>query len=228
MNKLRFIISILFVPLLLVLVYNFIQLFFSFAGNANSNIVPFWVGIGVYFLFQVIFFKPMSTYVFGHELTHALAGLLSGAQIKKFKVSSNKGSVTLTKDNVFITLAPYFFPIYPIIVILVYFSLAWFMDITKIYSWFLFFAGVSLAFYYALTFYAIKVGQEDMKIYGKFFSLVFVCFINIIMVVLVLAWIFPNYIHVKDFFIKSFNDGINFYKYIFIGVYKCLAFLRTK
>jgi hypothetical protein len=170
----------------------------------------------------------MSTYVFGHELTHALVGLLSGAQIKKFKVSANKGSVTLTKDNVFITLAPYFFPIYPIIIILIYFALGWFMDITRIYSWFLFFAGISLAFYYALTFYAIKVGQEDMKIYGKFFSLVFVCFINIIMVVLVLAWIFPNYIHVKDFFVKVFTDGINFYKYIFIGVYKCLAFLKTK
>ena len=215
-------------PLLLVLVYDFIQLFFSFAGKTNTNIVPFWIGIAIYFLFQVIFFKPMSTYVFGHELTHALAGLLSGAQIKKFKVSSNKGSVTLTKDNIFITLAPYFFPIYPIIIILIYFSLAWFMDITKIYSWFLFFFFISLAFYYALTFYAIKVGQEDMKIYGKFFSLVFVCFINIIMVVLVLAWIFPNHIYVKDFFVKVFNDGIGFYKYIFIGVYKCLAFLKTK
>ena len=34
----------------------------------------------------------------------------------QFKVSSNKGSVTLTKDNIFITLSPYFFPIYPIII----------------------------------------------------------------------------------------------------------------
>ena len=228
MNKIRFIISVFFIPLLLVLIYNFFQLFFSFAGKTSFDIVPFWIGIAVYFLFQVIFFKPMSTYVFGHELTHALTGLLSGAQIKKFKVSANKGSVTLTKDNIFITLSPYFFPIYPIIIILIYFVLGWFMDITKIYSWFLFFSGMSLAFYYALTFYAIKVGQEDMKIYGKFFSLVFVCFINIIMVVFVLAWIFPNHIFVKDFFVNVISDGIDFYKYIFMGVYKCLAFLKTK
>lgn len=228
MNKLRFITAVLLLPALLAFIYDFFQLFFSFAGQTNMNIVPFWIGIAVYFLFQVIFFKPMSTYVFGHELTHALAGLLSGAQIKKFKVSANKGSVTLTKDNIFITLSPYFFPIYPIIIILIYFCLGWFIDITAVYSWFLFFAGVSLAFYYALTFYAIKVGQEDMKIYGKFFSLVFVCFINIIMVVLVLAWIFPNHIFVKDFFAKVFSDGIDFYKYIFVGVYKCLAFLKTK
>ena len=82
---------------------------------------------------------------------------------------------------------------------------------------------MALAFHYALTFYAIKVGQEDMKIYGKFFSLVFVCFVNIIMVILVLAWIFPYNINVKDFFVNTFYDGINFYKYIFVGVYKCLG-----
>ena len=170
----------------------------------------------------------MSTYVFGHELTHALAGLLSGAQIKKFKVYRNKGSVSLTKNNVFITLAPYFVPIYPIIIILVYFTLAWYIDVTKIYSWFLFFSGIALAFYYALTFYAIKVGQEDMIIYGEFFSFVFVCFINIIMVILILAWIFPNKIEINDFFVKVFNDGINFYKYIFVGVNKCWVLLKTK
>ena len=208
--------------------YDFFKLFFYFAEQTNINIVPFWLGIATYVLFQIIFFKPMSTYVFGHELTHALAGLLSGAQIKKFKVSRNKGSVTLTKNNIFITLAPYFVPIYPIIIIFVYFALAWFMDVVQIYSWFLFFSGIALAFYYALTFYAIKVGQEDMIIYGKFFSFIFVCFINIIMVVLILAWIFPSNIEINDFFVKVFNDCINFYKYIFIGVSKCWVLLKTK
>ena len=226
MNKIRFVLSVILLPLLIVLIYDFFKLFFLFAGQTNINIVPFWLGIAMYVLFQVIFFKPMSTYVFGHELTHALAGLLSGAQIKKFKVSRNKGSVTLTKNNIFITLAPYFVPIYPIIIILVYFALAWFMDITKMYSWFLFFSGIALAFYYALTFYAIKVGQEDMIIYGKFFSFIFVCFINIIMVIFILAWIFPNKIEINDFFVKVFNDGINFYKYVFIGVSKCWVLLK--
>lgn len=208
--------------------YDFFKLFFLFAEQTNINIVPFWLGIATYVLFQIIFFKPMSTYVFGHELTHALAGLLSGAQIKKFKVSRKKGSVTLTKNNIFITLAPYFVPIYPIIIIFVYFALAWFMDVVQIYSWFLFFSGIALAFYYALTFYAIKVGQEDMIIYGQFFSFIFVCFINIIMVVLILAWIFPSNIEINDFFVKVFNDCINFYKYIFIGVSKCWVLLKTK
>ncbi|MBQ3835354.1 MAG: hypothetical protein II816_07575 [Elusimicrobia bacterium] len=228
MNKVRFVISLLLLPLLLVLGYNFLQLFFSFASKTNFNIVPFWLGIGVYILFQFVFFKPMSTYVFGHEFTHALAGILSGAQIKKFKVSKNGGSVTLNKDNIFITLSPYFFPLYSIIIIVVYFALAWFTDTTKLYSWFLFFSGAALAFHYALTFYAIKIGQEDMRVYGKFFSLVFVCFVNIIMVVFVLAWIFPDMINITDFFVKVFYDGVDFYKYIFTGVYKCLAFLKTK
>ncbi len=46
-------------------------------------IVPFWIGVIVYFLFQV---KPMRTYVFGRELTYAITGLLSGVQIKKIKL----------------------------------------------------------------------------------------------------------------------------------------------
>lgn len=228
MSKVRLIISIFLLPLLLVLVYNFLQLFFSFAEKTSAVTIPFWLGVGVYLLFQMIFFKPMATYVFGHELTHAIAGILSGAQIKKFKVSKKGGSVTLNKDNIFITLSPYFFPLYSVIIIVIYFALAWFIDKTKIYSWFLFFSGAALAFHYALTFYAIKIGQEDMRVYGNFFSLIFVCFVNIIMVVFVLAWIFPDTINVKDFFVKVFYNGVEFYKYIFTGVYKCLVSLKTK
>lgn len=229
MNKVRFFISVLLLPALLVLIYDFCQMFFSFAGKTDSNIVPFWLGIIVYILFQIIFFKPMMTYVFGHEFTHALVGLISGAKIKKFKVSQNKGSVSLTKDNIFITLSPYFVPLYTIAIIIFYYCLlGWFFDISKIRSYFLFFSGVSLAFHYALTFYAIKIGQEDMKIYGKFFSLFFVVFVNIIVLIVILTLIFPQFIDIRSFLSSAFDDVVYIYKYIFTGVYKCLAFLKTK
>ena len=112
MKFFRTIIAVLLLPLLVVCVYNFIKTVFIFAGTTNLSMVPFWLGIIIYFIFQAVFYKPMRTYVFGHELTHALTGLLSGARIKKFKVSKNSGSVSLTKDNIFITLSPYFIPIY--------------------------------------------------------------------------------------------------------------------
>lgn len=229
MNKVRFFISVLLLPAVIVLVYDFCKLFFSFAGETDINIVPFWLGIIVYILFQIIFFKPMETYVFGHEFTHAIVGIISGAKIKKFKVSRNGGSVSLTKDNVFITLSPYFVPLYTIAIIIFYYCfLGWFFDISKLRSYFLFFSGISLAFHYALTFYALKVGQEDMKVYGKFFSFFFVSFVNIVVLILVLTLIFPQYINIKDFAFSAFDDIVYVYKYIFTGVYKCLASLKTK
>ena len=194
MNKIRFFISILFLPAVIVLVYDFCHMFFSFAGKTDSNIVPFWLGIIVYILFQIIFFKPLQTYVFGHEFTHAITGIISGAKIKKFKVSRNGGSVSLTKDNVFITLSPYFIPLYTIAIIIFYYCvLGWFFDISKLRSYFLFFSGISLAFHYALTFYALKIGQEDMKVYGKFFSFFFVAFVIIVVLILVLTVILFMY-----------------------------------
>lgn len=228
MKILRVFISILMLPLLAVLMYHFVHLFFVFASKTSTQFAPFWIGIITYFLFQIIFFKPLSSYVFGHELTHAITGLLSGAEIKNFKVSQNKGSVSLTKDNVLITLSPYFLPLYSIIIIIVYLSLGWFIDTKPFYPYYLFLSGMALAFHYALTFYAIKTGQEDMKVYGRFFSLVFVCFVNIIIVVFVLVLIFPYSINIKDFFVDVFYNAISVYKYIFVGVYEWCASLKMK
>ncbi|MEA5000835.1 MAG: hypothetical protein VB017_02990 [Endomicrobiaceae bacterium] len=228
MKTIRVIISVLLLPLLAVLIYKFINLFVVFAGQTNMKIAPFWIGVITYFLFQIIFFKPMSSYVFGHELTHAIAGLLSGAEIKSFKVSQSKGSVSLTKDNIFITLSPYFIPLYAVILIIIYFSLAWFVNIKLFYPYFLFLSGMALAFHYALTFYAIKTGQEDIKVYGSFFSLVFICFVNIIIVIFVLVLIFPDSINIKKFYVDVFENAVHLYKYIFAGVYQWLCSLKMK
>ena len=62
---------------------------------------------------------PVRAYVLGHELTHALWGLLFGARVSKLRVGTSGGSVTLSKSNVWITLAPYFFPFYTVVVALI-------------------------------------------------------------------------------------------------------------
>ena len=59
----------------------------------------------------------MWIYVFGHELTHALWTWLFGGQVKKMKVSSSGGHVIISKTNFLIALAPYFFPLYAVIVV---------------------------------------------------------------------------------------------------------------
>ena len=65
-----------------------------------EGINAWWVyllGIGVYFLFERFLTKPMNVYVFGHELTHAITGILSGAKVHSFKSSSKGGEVRLSR-----------------------------------------------------------------------------------------------------------------------------------
>ncbi len=64
--------------------------------------------------------KPMLVYVFGHELTHAVWTWLCGGRVKRFKASASGGHVILTKSNFLIALAPYFFPLYAVLVILIF------------------------------------------------------------------------------------------------------------
>ena len=76
-------------------------------------------GIAAFALAWFALSHPVRMYVLGHELTHALWGLLFGARPSDVRVSASGGSVKLTKSNMLITLAPYFFPFYTFIVIVV-------------------------------------------------------------------------------------------------------------
>ncbi len=173
--------------------------------NVSQKAVPFWVGAGCYFLFQLIFFRPVRTYIFGHELTHAVAGILSGARLKKFKVASSGGSVVLTKTNIFITLAPYFIPIYTVFLIIVYWAGGKFWAFENYHSVFLFLAGFSLSFHFGLTYFALSQGQSDLKQFGVFFSGVIIVLINCIVIVLLFKALFPDNVGLKYYFIESYN-----------------------
>src|SRR5947199_6084277 len=81
----------------------------------------FWVAMaGGAACWLVIFFllpKPMRLYIFGHELTHVLWVWLCGGKVKKFKATSTGGHVVVTKTNFVIALAPYFFPLYVVLIV---------------------------------------------------------------------------------------------------------------
>src|SRR2546423_1792991 len=78
----------------------------AMAGGAGS-----WLAI--FFLLP----KPMRLYVFGHELTHVLWTWAFGGRVKKFKVHPEGGHVVVTKNNFIIALAPYFFPLYVVLIV---------------------------------------------------------------------------------------------------------------
>ena len=128
---------------------------------------------------------PVRTYVFAHEMTHALWGILFGARPSKLRVSAQGGSVNLTKTNVFITLAPYFFPFYTFLVTLAA-GIAWLVAgrLPWLSLW-MFLIGASWAFHVLFTIETLAQRQPDVTLYGRIFSWTFIYSANIL---LVLGW----------------------------------------
>jgi hypothetical protein len=219
MKLVRAFFAVFALPAVLACGYVLLKNFLFFAGSSGIEYVPFWLGALCYAVFQTAFYKPMRAYVFGHELTHAFAGILSGAKIKKFKVGKNSGSVVLNKDNVWITLAPYFFPLYTFAAIAIYLMLGWFVNIEPLYPYFLFLIGFTVAFHIALTIYIIGIGQSDLKVYGVFFSYALIVFVNIIVFSLLMVMAFPKEAVISEIFTGFLVATIKAYKFIFSGAH---------
>ncbi len=206
------IISIVFLVIGLLLIPFGIGATFAFIKILSGVLVlthehyNFLAGFGGYFLIHVLLYKPLSMYVFGHELTHAIWTFMFGGNVKSIKVSPRGGRVVVTKSNFLINLAPYFFPIYTFLIFLIYWSLSFMFYVEKYFVIFLFITGFSLAFHLALTFFALRQQQSDVREVGYVFSLSFIYVVNIFMIMLVLKMIFPVEIKYADFV------GISCYK----------------
>lgn len=130
---------------------------------------------------------PIRAYVFGHELTHALWGLLFGARPSDVRVSESGGSVRLTKSNFLITLAPYFFPFYTFLVIVVALVTYAFLRPLPCLPLWMFLIGFTWSFHVLFTLQTLTQRQPDVKLYGRIFSWTFIFIANIALVLVFLA-----------------------------------------
>lgn len=142
-------------------------------------------GMVVFVLSWMMLPHPVKTYVFGHEMTHALWGLLFGARPSRLRVGEHGGSVRLTKTNVFITLAPYFFPFYTFVVSLVALIVRLTMGRLPWFPFWMFLIGITWAFHVLFTLETLAQRQPDVKLYGRIFSWTFIYCANLL---LVMVW----------------------------------------
>ena len=148
-------------------------------------------GIAAFALAWFALSHPVRMYVLGHELTHALWGLLFGARPSDVRVSASGGSVRLTKSNMLITLAPYFFPFYTFIVIVVaLITYAFFKPLPYLPLW-LFLVGFTWSFHVLFTLETLGQRQPDVKLYGRIFSWTFIFLVNVGIVLVWLALMTP-------------------------------------
>lgn len=147
-------------------------------GSAGTTWVPLLAGAACWVVVYLMLPKPMWIYVLGHELTHALWAWLFGAEVRRLKVTSKGGHVLLTKTNFLIALAPYFFPLYAVLVVLAFLlgRLIWDWHFLALFHLFL---GAAYGFHVTLTAHILKTRQTDITEQGYLFSAVVIFLGNI-------------------------------------------------
>jgi hypothetical protein len=190
---LKFVIALFLLPLCAI----FTQTFFTVFTRATVT-QRLWAGEEFWFfslgavLWLIAFFglpRPMVIYVFGHELTHALWVVLMGGRVSRFRVAREGGHIVTDRNNFWIALAPYFFPLYSLIVIGGYGLLGLFFNVQPYGRLLYGLIGATWAFHFTFTCWMIPKKQTDLTDHGTFFSLVVIYLMNLALlsVMLVLA-----------------------------------------
>jgi hypothetical protein len=144
------------------------------SSGADTVWFPMMAGVGAWVSVYLLLPRPMWFYVLGHELTHVVWTWLFGGKVKKFKATSKGGKVKVTKTNCLICLAPYFFPFYAMVVVMIYTVGNLFWNWRPCRVWFYILLGAAYAFHITLTGHILKTEQSDITAHGWFFSTVLI------------------------------------------------------
>ena len=192
----KFIVALFLLPICAILSQTF---FTSFARATVSE--RLWAGVEFWFfslgavLWLIAFFglpRPIVLYVFGHELTHALWVWLMGGRVSRFKVGREGGHILTDKNNFLIALAPYFFPLYSILVIALYGALSLFVNMQPYGRLLYALIGGTWAFHLTFTCWMIPKNQSDLSDNGTIFSLVVIYLINLLILSAMLIIVSPH------------------------------------
>ena len=189
----KFFIALFLLPVCAILSQTFFTVF-----TRATVAQQFWAAEQFWFfslgavLWLIAFFglpRPLLVYVFGHELTHALWVWLMGGRVSQFRVARDGGHIITDRNNFWIALAPYFFPLYSIIAIAAYGALSLVVDVQPYGRLLYAVIGITWAFHLTFTCWMIPKSQTDLTDHGTLFSLVVIYLMNLLLlsVMLVLA-----------------------------------------
>ncbi len=145
--------------------------------------------------------RPLRVYVFGHELTHAIWVWLMGGRVSHFEASRDGGFIVTDTHNFWIALTPYFYPLYSLVVVVLFIVASFFHNVTAETATFLFITplqwmflalGATWAFHLSFTGWMIPRGQSDLSYHGTFFSLVVIYVMNLLVIALFLIVAAPE------------------------------------
>ncbi len=183
----------------------------------------FFAGLVAYLALLGIFQQPIRTYVFGHELTHALWVWICGGRVKKFSATASGGGVRADKANALIYLAPYFFPIYSILLIPLFLLTDFFFPIPGGMRILAALLGFTWAFHITFTIYVLFQGQPDIGATGAVFSLPLIYFANVVALACLVIFVSPAVTY-GGFFADLWSGIRDTYRFLFDHA---PAFLRS-
>lgn len=148
-----------------------------------------WLGLGFGCWLAVFgLISPSArAYVISHELTHVFWALLMGAKVSGLKASARGGQVSVSKENWLITLSPYFFPFYAMLLIAFYYGLGLLADVRPFVAVLYYLLGFSWCFHLTFTWLALRQNQSDVRRHGWLFSMVVVYGMNLLVLALLIV-----------------------------------------
>ncbi len=138
-------------------------------------------------------------YVFAHEFTHALAAWSLGGKVFALVVRRQSGHVDLSRTNAFISLAPYWVPLYALGAIAGYRALLWWGPPAHAREIFLALMGACLAFHFAHTVEALwTTHQSDLNEAGFPLSISLIVLLNGVILLAAIKCLFPRWVSLAD------------------------------
>lgn len=160
--------------------------------------IDFWQSIPVWYsvlgalvfitlkYFRLVEAFLMYSYVLGHELTHALAAIMCFGKVETVSVDLDGGYVDTDTDNIFVSLAPYFVPLWMLVWMAVLFVANWIYPFEAYLPWFYAGFGFWWSFHVYWTLWVIPREQPDLLENEVIFSFMIIMLANIVTLLLVL------------------------------------------
>lgn len=189
---------LLLLPLSVVMVYALLLHLYGHAAEAVSK-PDFWLSEPVWFsllgtgTFVALAISRIATpvlvyiYVLGHELTHAMAALISMGRVQAMRIDLQGGYVETDADNLFIALSPYFVPLWLCCWLLGLWSANALWPFPEWSAWFYAGLGFWWSFHLYWTVWVIPREQPDMLENGLLFSLLLVFILNVGILLVILG-----------------------------------------
>ncbi len=176
--------------------------------------VYFLYGVILYFLIHTLLFKPVFLYVLAHESVHAIAAKAFGGKVQSVKASSKGGETKTTKSNFIILLAPYFTPLYTLLLCAATIVVVRFFQFEKFRDLFFLLIGFSLTFHVVMTVDFLKTKQPDLMKLGDLLSIEMIYLVNLLVIILVFGFVFPG-VSPKEYFVQAITSTEMAYRQIY-------------